>query len=114
MQITRLSEDFLVAPQIDPYDMPAIQALGIAVIICNRPDGEAPDQPNFSDVKSAAEKVGITAVYIPMENAEISDSLIAQFHLAMEQMPRPVLAYCRTGNRSSVLWSAYNADHSVS
>src|SRR5690606_7883120 len=74
-------------------------------LICNHPDGEAPDQPAFADIEAAAAAVGISAYYLPV----IPGKLSADDALAMGELignsPGPVLAYCRTGTRSTTLWA---------
>jgi sulfide:quinone oxidoreductase len=109
MDLHKLTEDLTVAGQIDPAEIPALAAQGIRAIICNRPDGEAPGQPPFSTVERAAAEAGIKAIHLPVVSNTISQEDAISFGEALEELPKPVLAYCRSGTRSAVLWSLSEA-----
>jgi sulfide:quinone oxidoreductase len=105
-----ISADLSVSPQIAPDDVADAREKGFRAIICNRPDGEGPDQPTFQEIKAAAETAGIEARYIPISGGMVSDADVAAFGAALRDLPGPVLAYCRTGTRSATLWSLAQAD----
>jgi sulfide:quinone oxidoreductase len=73
--------------------------------VCNRPDGEGLDQPPFADIERAADDAGISIRYIPVVSGRISEEDVAQFGRALDELPSPVLAYCRIGARSATLWA---------
>ncbi len=68
-----------------------------------RPDGEGADQPAFSDIHAAAKKAGIECCYLPVPSSNIDDSDVDDFGAALDQLPKPALAYCLSGNRSTTL-----------
>ncbi len=105
MDLKKITEKTTVSAQIAPADLEAIKAAGIRAIICNRPDGEGADQPSFDEIAAAAEKVGIEARYVPVQSGMVRDEDVDAFAAALKDLPRPVLAYCRTGTRSATLWS---------
>ena len=105
-----LTADLSVSPQITLADIPALAAAGFRSIICNRPDGEGPDQPLFVEVEHAAHEHGMQAFYLPAEPGKISDDQAAEFDQRMSSLPKPVLAYCRTGTRSTTLWALSQAE----
>ncbi|MEO0938781.1 MAG: TIGR01244 family sulfur transferase [Pseudomonadota bacterium] len=105
MQPRKISESISVAEQIVPADLPAAAALGFRSVICNRPDGEGPDQPCFAEIAKAAEAEGLEARYVPVHATGIVDGDIEQFSGAFARLPHPVLAYCRSGMRSTSLWA---------
>ena len=105
MELKKITEKTTVSAQITPADLEAIKAAGIRAIICNRPDGEGADQPSFDEIAAAAEKVGIEARYVPVQSGMVRDEDVDAFAAALKDLPRPVLAYCRTGTRSATLWS---------
>jgi sulfide:quinone oxidoreductase len=109
MEIKNIALQFSVAPQIVASDFSAIQAAGFRAIVCNRPDGEGPDQPNFSEIEAAARAYGIEAHYLPIESGKVGDADWAQFGVLMQTLPKPVLAYCRTGMRAATLWALSEA-----
>ncbi|MCL6417208.1 bifunctional protein tyrosine phosphatase family protein/NAD(P)/FAD-dependent oxidoreductase [Aestuariirhabdus sp. Z084] len=105
MDIKKVTADFSVAGQIFTGEIAAIAASGIKTIICNRPDGEGSDQPNMNEVAQMAEDLQLDFVYLPVLSGKVSEEDVSDFHQALEQARKPVLAYCRTGNRSMTLWS---------
>jgi sulfide:quinone oxidoreductase len=105
MDIRRLTPELSVSPQIVPADVPALQAAGYRALICNRPDGEGNDQPLFSEIEEAARACGIEAHYLPAESGKVSDGQGGEFGALMALLPKPVLAYCRTGMRSTTMWA---------
>jgi len=105
MEIKWVTADLSVSPQITPDDMPAIRASGFRSIICNRPDGESPEQPHFEDIRAAAEKMGLKVAYLPVIPGEVNDRDAYAFQATLSRLPGPTLAYCRSGARSASLWS---------
>ncbi|SDZ40540.1 sulfide:quinone oxidoreductase [Jannaschia faecimaris] len=110
MEFRKLTSGLTVSPQIAPGDMKAIAAAGYRAIICNRPDGEGPDQPSFAEIEAAARKEGLEARYLPIETGKVTDTDTQEFDRALTELPGPVLAFCRTGTRSATLWSLSQAD----
>jgi sulfide:quinone oxidoreductase len=94
-----------VAAQVLPQDLPALAAAGFRSLICNRPDGEGPDQPSFAEIEAAAGAAGLQAAYLPIVSGMVGDADALAFGALMDRLPRPILAYCRTGTRSATLWS---------
>ncbi|KQI68986.1 NAD(FAD)-dependent dehydrogenase [Loktanella sp. 3ANDIMAR09] len=109
MEINKLDSAVSASPQVVPTDMAQIRAAGFRSIICNRPDGEGPDQPGFAEIEQAARDAGIVARYVPVTAGQISDADVADFSAALADLPGPVLAYCRSGTRSATLWSFHEA-----
>lgn len=110
MNINPLTRSLSVSPQILPDELPALKAAGFRTVICNRPDGEGPDQPNFSEIAVAARALGMEACYLPVESGKVSDHDAQAFAELLERVARPVLAYCRSGTRSATLWALSQAD----
>jgi sulfide:quinone oxidoreductase len=109
MDLKKITEKTAVSPQITPQDMTAIKEAGFRAIICNRPDGEGVDQPSFEEIEAAAKKVGLEAAYVPVTSGKVRDEDVESFGAALKDLPRPVLAYCRTGTRSATLWSLHES-----
>lgn len=100
-----LTDDFAVAGQLYPEQMAAIAEAGFGAIICNRPDGEAPDEPQFEAVGEAAGRAGLAVRYIPVSNqVGVTPENVADTKAALADLPKPVLAYCRSGARSARLF----------
>ena len=109
MNIRKISPRFFVSEQISSHDVGAVAAQGIKTIICNRPDNEAQGQPRVIEIATAAEGLGIRFVDMPVKAGSITDENIADFERAYHDVPGPILAYCRTGTRSTSLWALAEA-----
>lgn len=109
MDVKRINEHVSVAPQISPEDFPALKALGFTAVINNRPDGESPDQPSSATMQAAAEKAGLAYHYIPLGRDGVSSQMVAETEAALEGSAGPVLAFCRSGTRSTTLWALSQA-----
>ncbi|NVD42838.1 TIGR01244 family phosphatase [Ensifer sp. HO-A22] len=109
MEPKEISAKLSVSPQITPEDVAKAHDLGFRAIICNRPDGEGPDQPSYAEIEAAATNVGIETRYIPVAGGMVADTDTQAFATALRTLPGPVLAYCRTGTRSATLWSLAEA-----
>jgi len=109
MELHRITEDLTVASQLDAAAVPLVAARGFRALICNRPDGEASGQPAFGPVEEAARAAGLKAVYQPVAPNAVSDADGAAFGKLLEELPKPVLAYCRSGTRCTVLWALSQA-----
>ncbi|PHR93236.1 MAG: TIGR01244 family phosphatase [Robiginitomaculum sp.] len=105
----KLSDHISVCGQISPDQVEAIKGAGFKSIICNRPDKEIPLQPRCADVFEVAEQTGLQTVYLPMGMGQLNADIIAAMAEALETLPKPVLAYCGSGKRASILWSFVNA-----
>ncbi|MDX1785216.1 TIGR01244 family sulfur transferase [Roseovarius sp. ZX-A-9] len=104
----KITDSFAVSPQIEVEDMPAIAAAGYRSILCNRPDNEEIGQCASDAIKTAAEAAGLAYRAVPITSGQVSETDLADFRAALEELPAPVLAYCRTGTRCTMLWSIAN------
>lgn len=104
-----LTADLKVAPQIDLSDVEALAAQGIRALINNRPDGEAAEQPLNTALAEAAQRAGLAYRYLPVTSGQITDDQVASFARALDELPRPALAFCRTGTRCTMLWALAEA-----
>ena len=106
MTIYRLSETCAVSSQIEPSDIATLAADGFTTIICNRPDGEDFGQPDAAAVAAECDAHGLTFQNIPIDRSGLTMDMVERFRAAVASSTGPVLAYCRSGQRSSVLWQA--------
>lgn len=103
MQIKKIDDRLTVAGQIQATELAAVAKEGFKSIICNRPDGESSDQPTFAEINAVAQRLGLEARHIPVVSGQISASDVAMFGKEMSELPGPVLAFCRSGARSTAL-----------
>lgn len=102
--IKALDEKTFVSGQIQPADVAAIKSSGVSLIVCNRPDGEEPGQPTAAEVEEAATTEGIDFRLVPIVRG-IGPSDAEAMQEALEAATGKMLAYCRTGNRSTLAWA---------
>lgn len=106
MHAKQINPDFAVSEQITVAQIAEVKAAGFKSIICNRPDGEGYDQPDFSEIAAAAQAAGLQARYIPVSPGMMNEIDVEAFAEAIKTLPAPVLAFCRSGARSTALWNA--------
>jgi uncharacterized protein (TIGR01244 family) len=104
-----LTNDILVAPQIDVTAVAEAHAQGVTLIINNRPEGESDDQVSGADIESAARAAGMDYVAIPITHSGFSQPQVEAMVAALDSAEGKILAYCRSGTRSTLLWSLAEA-----
>lgn len=110
----KVTDTFYAAPQIALADVAAAKERGITMIINNRPDGEEPSAPQGHGIAAEAEAAGIAYLAIPVTHAGFSRPQIDAMVTALKQADGKVaggkvLAYCRSGTRSTLLWALAQA-----
>lgn len=105
----RLSETVFASPQITPDDIAAAREAGVTLVINNRPDGEAEDQPPGARIEAAAREAGMDYRAIPVGGAGFGEPQVEAMAEALESAEGAVLAYCRSGTRSTLLWALAQA-----
>ncbi len=107
--IRKLTEHLSVAPQITEADVAEIAQSEFRSILCNRPDQEEADQPFYAAIQKQAESAGIEIRFQPVNGGNISDADVYDFEQNINDLPQPVLAYCRSGTRCAALWALSQA-----
>lgn len=110
----RLTDIIFVASQITVADVADARNAGITRIINNRPDDESSDQTPGADIERAARAAGLEYLAIPVTHAGFAEWQVTAMADALENANGKVLAYCRTGTRSTLLWAlarASKGDH---
>lgn len=101
IQVNQQTQDFSTTAQINIEDLAEIAQLGFKTIINNRPDNEGGDtQPKSADIAAAAKKLGLAYVYIPVVPNNIQPDQVAAYAQAYTNAVKPILGFCRTGNRA--------------
>lgn len=109
MDIRSLTAAYAVSPQIDLTDLAAIKAAGFTTVIDNRPDSEIPPHLHASEMQAAAEALGLTFVVNQVVGGAMTPANVEAQGAAIAAASGPVLAYCASGNRSSVVWALSQA-----
>lgn len=105
----KLTQAVYASPQIDVDNIAEARALGIALVINNRPEGESADQTPGDVIEAAARAAGMDYLAIPVTHAGFSQAQVERMAEALNQAQGPVLAYCRSGTRSTLLWALAEA-----
>jgi uncharacterized protein (TIGR01244 family) len=104
----RVTPDFAVAGQIAAADVERAAAEGFKLIVSNRPDNEEPNQPSEAEIKAAADAAGLKFRSLPYRGPT-PPGIVGETALLIDETSGPVLAYCRTGNRSIMAWALAEA-----
>ena len=105
MDIRKLTDDFSVAPQLTPDEMPAVAAAGFRTVICNRPDTEIGPDLCCEEMRVAAEAAGLVWFDNPIEAGGMTMENVDDQGKISTHGQKPVLAYCRSGTRSATAWA---------
>ncbi len=107
LPIRPIAPDVCVAPQLTPAAMAEAAALGFRSVVNNRPDFEhGPDQPTSAQIEAAARAAGLEYRHLPVDGGYQSPEEIAAMARLLAELPRPLLAFCRSGARSTRLFMA--------
>jgi uncharacterized protein (TIGR01244 family) len=104
-----VTPSFWASPQIGLADVAEAEARGVRMIVNNRPEGEAHDQVPGADIEAAARAAGLDYRAIPVSPGGFSEEQVEAMADALAQASGTVLAYCRSGTRSTLLWSLAQA-----
>jgi uncharacterized protein (TIGR01244 family) len=108
-QFRQLTDTMSASPQISVDDVALAASEGITLIINNRPDGEEEDQPTGAEIEAAATAAGIAYRAIPVSGGGFGEPQVNAMIEALQSTDGPVLGYCRSGTRSTLLWSLAQA-----
>ena len=108
-QFRRLSDQVLASPQITPAEVAQAAAEGVTLIVNNRPEGESDDQTPGTTIEGRARALGMDYVAIPVTHAGFSEGQVKAMAEALGQTDGAILAYCRSGTRSTLLWALAKA-----
>lgn len=106
MEIRKINDDYAVSGQISAEDVAAVKAAGYRSIICNRPDDEQPGQPSAQEIAVAAAAADLIFRHIPFVGGQMTDDDVRKMAEALDEIPGPVFAFCRSGARSTNIYAA--------
>jgi uncharacterized protein (TIGR01244 family) len=102
-----VAPDVCVAPQLTPEAMAEAAQAGFKSVVNNRPDFEhGPNQPTNVAIEAAAKAAGLEYRFLPVQSGYQSPEEIAAFAKLLDELPRPMLVFCRSGARSARLYQA--------
>ncbi|MCO6185610.1 TIGR01244 family sulfur transferase [Rhizobium sp. L1K21] len=104
MDIRQINDEYSVSGQISVDDLDTIKAMGFKSIVCHRPDHEEPDQPEFAAIAARADELGLPIAHIPVGGGGVTAAAVEMMVDALDEFPRPMLGYCRSGARSTAVY----------
>jgi len=105
-KVRQLEAGVSVAPQLTETDFAELAARGFRSVVNNRPEGEAPDQLANAEAEAAARAAGLAFRFHPVTHMHVTDDAnVAAFAAAVQELPQPILFYCRSGTRCATLWA---------
>lgn len=105
-----LDDNISVTPQISLEDVAQAASLGFKTIIANRPDGEEFDQVPMALIEAAAKEAGLAWIHQPVISGQFNQQNVIDFANHYANAEKPILAFCRTGTRCSILWGLANPE----
>ncbi|MEJ6395202.1 TIGR01244 family sulfur transferase [Gymnodinialimonas sp. 2305UL16-5] len=105
MDLRPIIDGYSVTPQIEPSDVKALAEMGVKTLICNRPDIENPPAFQAAQIQAEAEALGIAFVFNPFQGHTMTQDHVDEQADAIAASDGPVVAYCASGNRSTVVWA---------
>jgi len=106
MNITYVADQYAVSPQIQTTDIDALKESGFVAIVCNRPDGEDSGQPTAAEISAQANAQGLSFIHLPMNGPMMSVEQLDDLDAFLNANPGKVFSYCRSGNRSNIMYQA--------
>lgn len=106
MEIFNLNDGYAVSAQIQPTDVAALADAGFVAVICNRPDGEEPGQPTAEEVRNACREADIAFHHVPVTGGYLTPESVLLHKSIIESADGPVLGYCRSGQRSAMIYES--------
>ena len=106
LPLRQIAPDVCVAPQLGPDAMAEAARAGFRSVVNNRPDFEhGPDQPTNAQIEAAARAAGLEYRFLPVGGGYQTPGEVEAFSRLLAELPRPLLAFCRSGNRSANLFA---------
>ncbi|HEX8046091.1 TIGR01244 family sulfur transferase [Rhizobium sp.] len=104
MDIRPIDDEYSVSGQIGLEDLDQIKALGFKSLVCHRPDNESPDQTPFAVIEARAKELGLEITHVPVGPMGVTEEAVQGMVDALDEFPRPMLGYCRSGARSTAIY----------
>ena len=105
MNFICIDKNYHVSPQIEPHQISDIAEKGFVRIICNRPDLEVPPSLSSSVMAAFAAKEQIEFHILELTHQTMTPENISKQREMFINANGPVLAYCASGTRCSVIWA---------
>ncbi|MCQ1571957.1 TIGR01244 family sulfur transferase [Neorhizobium galegae] len=104
MDIRQINDEYSVTGQITVEDLDQVKAMGFKSVVCHRPDDEEPGQPHFAEIEARAQELGLDIRHIPVGRMGVDEQGINAMVDALDEFPRPMLGFCRSGARSTAIY----------
>lgn len=110
LQIQHLTPRFAVTAALTEDDFAAIARAGFKAIVSNLPDEEYEGQLAAHREANLAWRAGLKFRHVPTSKHDVlTDAVVEGMADALAGLEGPVLAHCRSGTRSAIVWAAASA-----
>lgn len=106
MDLHKINDGYAVSAQIQPEDAAGLAKAGFVAVICNRPDGEEPGQPTAAEISDACRDAGLGFHHVPVTGGYLTAESVLLHKSIIESADGPVLGYCRSGQRSAMIYES--------
>ena len=103
--LMQLAPGLTAAGALSADNIEALAASGVKTIVNNRPDNEDPGQLPAADARKLCEVHGIAYHHIPFVAATLTKAQIDAFEQVLMTGSHPMVAHCRSGTRSTMIWA---------
>ena len=110
MNLREIDDNFSIAEQIHQHDLAILKEAGYTDVVCNRPDNEDPGQPAFAELEAEAIRIGMKTHHLGFDGQDFRPDHVTGLREVLDGAEGKTVAFCRTGNRSLLLWSRVDAD----
>ena len=109
-KIIYITPGFAVTAALAPGDFAEAARLGFRAILSNRPDGEDVDQLSGRQEAVHAWRAGLRFAHVPASKLDLlTDPVVEGMADAVRRLDGPILAHCKSGIRSAIIWAAASA-----
>lgn len=109
----QLDEKVMVNGQIAPGDVDQLRALGVTMVVNNRPDNEDPGQPSSAEIEQAVRAAGMEYRHVPIVRGMGPTDVEAMREAIHSVGDGKMFAFCRSGNRSTLAWAVARSEDGV-
>src|SRR6476469_9079637 len=101
----QLDAKTFVAGQIAPEDLAKAKQAGVTLVVNNRPDHEDAGQPTSDEIEAAARAAGLDYRHVPIDRGMGPNHVEAMREAMHAAGDGKLLAFCRSGMRSTLAWA---------
>ncbi|MCP4936035.1 MAG: TIGR01244 family phosphatase [bacterium] len=109
-KVRKLDDGYWTAGYITPQDIAMAAACGFKSIVNILPKDDTDQHMTDAQAKELVETASLEYRYMPLYGHQVNNEYIATAYGSMiKELQKPVLTYCRSGTRVTLLWAMIRA-----